>query len=103
VPPAPDPGAGAGPGDTTVPDTQITAGPKQKTTKHKASFGFSSSEPGSTFECSVDDATFTLCTAPLELKVEKGKHGFEVRATDAAGNVDPTPASQSWKVKKKKK
>ncbi len=27
---------------------------------------------------------------------------FEVRATDAAGNTDPTPATQSWKVKKKK-
>ena len=33
----------------------------------------------------------------------KGTHTFQVRATDAAGNVDPTPATQSWKVKKKKK
>jgi len=26
-----------------------------------------------------------------------------VRAVDAAGNVDPTPATRTWKVKKKKK
>jgi hypothetical protein len=32
-----------------------------------------------------------------------GTHTFQVRATDAAGNTDPTPATQSWKVKKKKK
>jgi hypothetical protein len=35
--------------------------------------------------------------------VKKGKHTFEVRAVDAAGNVDPTPASDTWKRKKKKK
>ena len=40
---------------------------------------------------------------PRTLKAGKGKHTFEVRATDAAGNVDPTPATQSWTVKKKKK
>jgi hypothetical protein len=37
------------------------------------------------------------------VKVKKGKHTFQVRATDAAGNIDPTPASDAWKVKKKGK
>ena len=27
-----------------------------------------------------------------------GRHSFQVRATDAAGNTDPTPASQAWTV-----
>jgi hypothetical protein len=35
--------------------------------------------------------------------VKKGKHTFEVRARDAAGNVDQSPASRSFKVKKKKR
>ena len=46
---------------------------------------------------------FEPCTSPEDVKVKKGKHTFEVRATDAAGNTDPTPATQSWTVKKKKK
>jgi hypothetical protein len=102
-PPPSPPGGGAGAGDTTAPDTQITAGPKAKSTKRKASFAFTSTEPGSTFECKLDDAAFAACSAPLEIKVEKGKHSFEVRATDASGNIDTTPATQTWKVKKKKK
>jgi hypothetical protein len=33
----------------------------------------------------------------------RARHSFQVRPTDAAGNTDPTPATQSWKVKKKRK
>jgi hypothetical protein len=103
-PPEPEPGGGGGAvGDTAAPDTQITAGPKAKSTKRKANFSFTSTEPGSTFECKLDDAAFAGCSSPNELKVEKGKHKFEVRATDTSGNVDPTPATLAWKVKKKKK
>jgi hypothetical protein len=43
------------------------------------------------------------CTSPEDVKVRKGKHTFEVHATDAAGNTDPTPASQSWTVKKRRR
>jgi hypothetical protein len=42
-------------------------------------------------------------SSPEEVMAGKGKHRFEVRARDAAGNVDPTPAVQKWTVKKKKK
>jgi len=86
--------------DTTAPDTQITAGPKRKSKKRRATFSFTSSEPGSRFECSLDGASFAACASPLELKAGKGKHRFDVRAVDAAGNLDPTPAVQRWKVKK---
>jgi hypothetical protein len=43
------------------------------------------------------------CTSPLTTaKLKKGKHSFEVKATDAAGNADATAASASWKILKKK-
>jgi hypothetical protein len=37
------------------------------------------------------------------VKVKKGRHTFSVRATDQDGNVDGSPATDNWKVKKKKK
>ena len=89
--------------DTTAPDSTITAGPKAKTKSKTASFTFTSTEPGSSFQCSLDDGSFGACTSPEDVKVGKGKHTFEVRATDAAGNTDPTPATQSWTVKKKRR
>jgi hypothetical protein len=100
----PSPGPDPGSGDTNPPDTTITEKPKDKTKSKTATFAFISSEAGSTFDCSLDGkATFKPCTSPLKVKVKKGKHSFAVQATDAAGNTDPTPATDSWKVKKKKK
>jgi hypothetical protein len=97
TPPSPPPAD-----DTAPPDTTITGGPKSKTKKTTASFSFTSTEPASTFECSLNGATFAPCTSPLAVKGKKGKNSFAVRAKDAAGNVDPTPATDDWKVKKKK-
>ncbi len=90
--------------DTTPPETTITKGPPKKTKKKKVTFEFISSEPGSSFECSLDGAPFTPCSSPHKVKAKKkGKHRFEVRARDGAGNVDPSAASQTWKKKKKRK
>jgi DNA-binding beta-propeller fold protein YncE len=99
-------GGGDASGDAAPPDTQITDGPKDKVRtskkRKKVTFEFTSTEAGSTFECSLDGAPFAPCTSPSVEKVKKGKHGFEVRATDPAGNVDPTPATDTWKVKRKR-
>ena len=42
------------------------------------------------------------CSSPLKVKVKKGKHRFGVVATDLAGNLDRTPATDEFKVKRKK-
>lgn len=92
------------PCDRVAPNATITKQPKDKTKKKKATFEFTSNEPGSTFTCALDGKEqFKPCTSPLTVKVKKGKHTFAVRAIDQAGNVDPTPATDGWKVKKKKK
>jgi hypothetical protein len=88
--------------DCEPPETTITAGPKDKTKKRTATFQFVASEPASGYECSLDAAGFTPCGSPHEIRVKKGMHRFEVRATDTAGNVDGSPASDDWKVKRKK-
>jgi CSLREA domain-containing protein len=86
--------------DTAAPDTTITKKPKKKSTKRKAKFKFSSSEDGSTFECKLDRKPFKPCDSPFKKKVKPKKHKFKVRAIDAAGNVDPTPAKAKFKVLK---
>jgi CSLREA domain-containing protein len=102
----PDPGPGPGPGpDRTPPQTTIDQQPKDKLKAGKsAGYAFSSSEAGSTFRCSIDGKPQAPCASPLTLtKLKKGTHTFEVVAVDAAGNADPTPATDTFKVKKKER
>jgi hypothetical protein len=87
------------PPDTTPPETTISAGPPASTTDTAASFTFTSSEAGSSFECSLDGGGWGSCTSPRSYAgLALGAHRFSVRATDAAGNVDPTAASRSWTI-----
>jgi hypothetical protein len=87
------------PPDVTHPETSLDSGPADSTENTGASFAFSASEPGSTFECSLDAAPFTPCVSPVEYAaLREGVHTFEVRAIDPAGNTDPTPASFSWTI-----
>jgi len=82
--------------DTTAPDTTITKKPAKRTTKAKVKLVFSS-EAGATFQCQVDGQAWKACTSPLKLKVKLGKHVVLVRAIDAAGNTDATPAKVKFK------
>jgi hypothetical protein len=85
--------------DQTAPETIITSGPPSPTSSTSATFEFLSPESGTTFECQLDTAPFTACSPP---KVYSGltaaQHSFKVRAIDAAGNVDPTPATLLWTI-----
>jgi CSLREA domain-containing protein len=87
------------PPDTTEPETTIDSGPRALTSSTSASFSFSSSKPSSTFECSLDGAAFAGCVSPREYAgLANGTHQFSVRATDGAGNVDQTAAVYSWTI-----
>ena len=85
--------------DKSSPETAISAGPSGYVRSTSASFSFSSSEAGSTFQCSRDGASFTACTSPKSYSsLSQGNHTFRVRATDPPGNTDASPASRSWFV-----
>ena len=85
--------------DTTAPETTLTRGAPKKTDKTKLKFEFTASEPNSTFECKKDKKPFKSCSSPTKMKhLDEGKHKFKVRAIDAAGNVDPSPATDKFKV-----
>lgn len=81
-----------------APFTQLKKHPPKQTTKRKAKFVFSSSEAGSSFECKLDKKPFRACPSPFKKKVGLGPHKFQVRAVDAQGKADPSPAVFSWKV-----
>lgn len=86
--------------DRSAPDTTITGGPGGTVTSATASLTFSASEPGATFACSLDGAGFQPCSSPQTYSgLADGSHSFQVRATDAAGNTDQSPAAQSWTVR----
>lgn len=83
--------------DVSPPETTITSGPSG-TTGPDVEFTFSSSEAGS-FECSLDGSGFAACASPRTYTgLASGSHTFSVRAIDTIGNVDPTPATQTWTV-----
>jgi len=85
--------------DTTPPDTSIDSGPAGTSASSSASFGFSANEPGSTFQCRLDGGAWAACASPKAYtSLADGSHTFDVRATDAAGNTDATPASRTWTI-----
>ncbi len=85
--------------DTTSPDTTISSNPDSLTNLTDAIFAFSSTETGSSFECSIDTSAFTACPNPVTYTgLSEGNHTLSVRAIDAAGNVDITPANFNWLI-----
>ncbi|HEX5712506.1 MAG TPA: hypothetical protein VFX85_04245, partial [Solirubrobacterales bacterium] len=87
------------PADTTAPETSIASGPSGSTTATDASFGFSANESGSSFACRLDSGSWGSCASPKSYaSLGVGSHTFSVRATDAAGNTDSSPAARSWTV-----
>ena len=85
--------------DSTAPDTIITANPLDPFNSPAASFTFTSNEQNSTFECRIDNGSFSACTSPKAYDgLAYGSHTFDVRGTDPAGNTDATPATYTWTV-----
>ncbi|MGK2877925.1 MAG: hypothetical protein ACSLFF_05055, partial [Solirubrobacterales bacterium] len=78
--------------DTIAPAAPTVTGPSGTTALQTATITFTG-EAGATFGCSLDGGaspTFTPCTNPVNLSgLTNGPHTYDVRQTDAAGNVGP--------------
>lgn len=79
-----------------VPDTEVGTGAGDWSLT-QPSFGFGSSTPGATFECSLDGGPWTACASPYTPSWKAGDHALAVRAV-AAGNADPTPETVRWRT-----
>jgi uncharacterized protein YjbI with pentapeptide repeats len=85
--------------DTTEPKTTIDSGPSGPTNDNNATFDFSSNEKRSTFKCSIDDKDYARCNSSQDYtRLSDGEHTFSVKAIDAVGNPDNTPAQRTWTV-----
>jgi large repetitive protein len=86
--------------DTTAPQTTIPAAPAASTPETTASFTFAASEAGASFAYRLDGGPWTPVTGSTVTltALAIGQHTLEVRATDAAGNTDGTPATHTWTV-----
>ena len=85
--------------DTTPANTTITSSPPAASSSTGASFSFTASDAGPGFECRLDGGAFADCSSPQSYTgLTEAAHTFEVRAEDAAGNVDATPAAHAWTV-----
>ena len=89
-------GGGDTPRDSDPPEGAIR---KVKVNGDDVKVTFRSDEPGSTFACKLDKKPYKRCTSPKTYRnLKEGKHKILVRATDAAGNVDSTPAKAKFEV-----
>ncbi|MCB0827512.1 MAG: hypothetical protein KDB62_01720, partial [Solirubrobacterales bacterium] len=84
------------------PETTINSGPDGVIADNTPTFTFSSSEPGSAFQCKTDSGPFGPCSGPGDsnttFALADGPHRFQVRAIDPAANIDPTAASRTFAV-----
>ncbi len=87
--------------DTVAPDTTIDDGPNLVTRSRVAAFKYSGDAGDGTeirgYQCRLDGAGWDACPDDYRDLVA-GKHTFEVRAVDAAGNNDQSPALSTWTV-----
>jgi hypothetical protein len=81
------------------PETTILTGADSGRSPATVAFTFTGSPDAATFECRLDDGAFEPCTSPVTYSdLLAGPHAVRVRATDAEGAVDPTPAVREWVV-----
>jgi hypothetical protein len=84
--------------DVTAPTVAIASPTDGATTGSSPAFSFTASERGVSYRCRLDDQPFGPCGAPHGFAgVAPGTHAFQVRGTDAVGNVGPV-ATRSFRV-----
>lgn len=84
--------------DKTAPVPTINSYPPSLTNSTSATFGFSSNEANSTFQCKIDGSAYSACSSPKTYTgLAEGAHSFNVMATDSLGNTGNS-ATRFWTI-----
>ncbi len=90
--------------DSTAPNTKIIAGPSKSTANRSPAFRLHATDKNDFFICQLDRHPVRRCSIFYRLeRLSLGRHRISIAAVDPAGNIDPTPATRSWKVVKVKR
>jgi Tol biopolymer transport system component len=84
-----------------APHTRITFAPATKTRARHPVFHFTDStgQPGTKFRCKLDRKAWKPCSSPLRLKkVGRGAHVLRIKAVNAIGVAEGTPATRKFKL-----
>ncbi len=85
--------------DTRPPNTRILNRVGRKSAHRTVRFRFRADESPVHFACKIDRRAWRACNSRhAAYRLRRGRHRFMVRATDAAGNTDPTPAVQRFRI-----
>lgn len=90
--------------DTKAPRTWFAKHPRKLVRTHRRkvreAFRFRSDDPTATFVCKVDRGLARFCRRRITRRFQAGRHTVVVRARDAAGNFDRSPAVFHFRVKR---
>jgi DNA-binding beta-propeller fold protein YncE len=84
--------------DTTPPTVTINSAPSTWSLSADATFKFTSPDSSATFQCHLDNLSFSACSSPKTYtSLQPGQHTFYVRGIDTLNNMS-TPIHVSWTV-----
>ena len=82
-----------------LPETTITSKPFNPSDSQSAEFQFNCDQTNCTFECNLDAEGWASCASSKTYDdLSLASHTFQVRAKNAAGYIDPTPARYTWTI-----
>ena len=99
----PSPRSGSGSASPADPSPSDDA-PPETTASTRSADGDSwtvalGADEAASYQCSLDGSAYQPCGATVTYgDLDRGQHTFAARATDQAGNTDPTPAELSAKI-----
>ncbi|MBK8294157.1 MAG: hypothetical protein IPK93_05025 [Solirubrobacterales bacterium] len=92
------------PTEGTAPQTRILDSPHGTTEtmlkRARIRFRFGANAKRVKYKCRVDGRRWNRCKSPVRIATGPGNHRFAVRAEDRQGNVDRSPASRRWRIKR---
>ena len=85
---------------SAAPETILISYPDNPTTDVDAVFEFECNQSNCRFDCRFNSGIWYSCTSPTGFyQLDLGCYTFDVQASSATGQKDPSPETYSWEIK----